>query len=84
MKENQDKSHFLSRIDKNSRIKLPNGVVNRSEQKKLPDIIIDTKLNFFYHASHICNKVCRNMHAPAKSFSYILFRKCKTFMKNLE
>ena len=47
MKENQDKSHFLSRIDKNSRIKLPNGVVNRSEQKKLPDIIIDTKLIFF-------------------------------------
>ena len=56
LKANQDKCHFLSSLDINTKFSLPAGILENSNSQTLFGVTIDRKLNFNEHVTNLCDK----------------------------
>ena len=71
LKANQDKCHFLSRLDINSKFSLPASILENSDFQKVLGVTIDRKLNFNEHVTNLCDKASKKIQALARIFPYI-------------
>ena len=71
LKANQDKCHFLSRLDINSKFSLPASILENSDFQKVLGVTIDRKLNFNEHVTNLCDKASKKSQALARIFPYI-------------
>ena len=71
LKANQDKCHFLSSLDINTKISLPACILENSDSQKLLGVTIDRKLNFNEHVTNLCDKASKKVQALARIFPYI-------------
>ena len=71
LKANQDKCHFLSSLDINTKFLLPACILENSNSKKLLGVTIDRKLNFNEHITNLCDKASKIIQALASIFPYI-------------
>ena len=69
-KANQDKYHFLSSLDKNTKISLPACILEKLNSKKLLGVTIERKLNFDEHVTNLCDKASKKFK-PSQKFSHI-------------
>ena len=60
LKANQDKCHFLSSLDINTKFLLPACILENSNSQKLLGVTIDRKLNFNEHVTNLCDKKQKN------------------------
>ena len=81
MKANQDKCHFLSSLDINSKISLDKCVAKNTESQKLLGVTFDRKLHFNEHVSNLCDKASKKIQALARSFPYMCLNQRKIVMK---
>ena len=71
LKANQDKCHFLSSLDINTKFSLPACILENSDSQKLLAVTIDRKLNFNKHVTNLCDKASKKIQALARIFPYI-------------
>ena len=71
LKANQDKCHFLSSLDINTKFLLPACILENSNSQKLLGVTIDRKLNFNEHITNLCDKASKKIQALASIFPYI-------------
>ena len=71
LKANQDKCHFLSSLDIDTKFSLPACVLENSDSQKLLGVTIDRKLNFNEHVTNLCDKASKKIQALARIFPYI-------------
>ena len=70
LKANQDKCHFLSSLDINTKFSLPAGILENSNSQTLFGVTIDRKLNFNEHVTNLCDKVRKKIQALPRIFPY--------------
>ena len=70
IKANQDKCHFLSSLDINTKFSLPARILGNSDSQKLLGVTIDRKLNFNEHVTYLCDKASKKIRALARIFPY--------------
>ena len=70
LKANQNKCHFLSSLDINTKFSLPTCILENSSSQNLPGVTIDRKLNFNEHVTNLCDKASKNIQAFARIFPY--------------
>ena len=66
LKANQDKCHFLSSLDINTKFSLPACILENSDSQKLLGVTIDRKLNFNEYVTNLCNKASKKIQALAR------------------
>ena len=71
LKANQEKCHFLSIFDINTKFSLPACILAISDSRKHFGVTIDRKLNFNKHVTNLCVKGNRKIQTPARILSYI-------------
>ena len=71
LKANQNKCHFLSSLDINSKFSLPGCILENANSQKLLGVAIDRKLNFNEHVTNLCDNASKNIQALARIFPYI-------------
>ena len=71
LKANQEKCHFLSRLDIDTKFSLPAFILENSNSQKLLGVTIDRKLNFNEHVTNLCDKASKKIQALARIFPYI-------------
>ena len=71
LKTNQDKCHFLSNLDINTKFSLPACILENSDSQKRLGVTIDRKLNFNEHVTNLCDKSSKEFQALARIFPYI-------------
>ena len=71
LKANQDKCHFLSSLDINTKFSLPACVLENLDSQKLLGVTIHRKLNFNKHVINLCDKTSKKIQALARIFPYI-------------
>ena len=69
LKANQDKWHFLSSLDINTKFSLPPCILENPGSQKLLGVTIDRKLNFNEHVINLCGKARKKIQAFARIFS---------------
>ena len=72
LKANQEKCHFLSSLDINTKFSLPSCILENSNSQKLLGVTVDRKLNFNEYVTNLCDKASKKIQALARIFSYIL------------
>ena len=68
VKANQDKCHFLSSLDINTKFLPPVCILENSDSQKIATI--DRKFNLSEHVTNLCDKASKKIQAP-EEFSYI-------------
>ena len=71
MEANQDKCHFLSSLDINTKFSLHACTLENSNSQNLLGATIDRKLNFNKHVTNLCDKASKTIQALARIFPYI-------------
>ena len=71
LKANQDKCHFQSNLDINTKFSLLACILENSDSQKRLGVAIDRKLNFNEHATNLCDKAITKIQALARIFLYI-------------
>ena len=71
MKANQDKCHFLSSLNINTKFSLPASILENSDSQKLLDVTTGRKLNFNEHATTLRDQASKKIQALARIFPYI-------------
>ena len=66
LKANQDKCHFLSSLDINTKFLLPACILENSNSQKLLGVTIDRKLNFNEHVTNLCDKASKKSQTLAR------------------
>ena len=59
LKANQDKCHFLSRLDINTKFSLPACILENSNSQNILGVTIDRKLNFNEDVTNLCDKASK-------------------------
>ena len=72
LKANQEKCHFLSSLDINTKFSLSSCILENSNSQKLLGVTVDRKLNFNEYVTNLCDKASKKIQALARIFSYIL------------
>ena len=68
MEANQDKCHFLSSLDINTKFSLHACILENSNSQNLLGATIDRKLNFNEHVTNLCDKASKKIQALNKNF----------------
>ena len=68
LKANQDKYHFLSSLDINTKFSLPACILENADSQKLLGVTIDRKLNFNEHVTNLCDNVSRKIQGFTRIF----------------
>ena len=68
LKTNQEKCHFLSSLDVNTKFSLPACILENSISQKLLGVTIDRKLSFNEHVSNLCDKASKKNSSTRKNF----------------
>ena len=71
LKANQDKCHFLSSLDINTKFSLPACILENSNSQKPLGVIIDKKLNFNEHITNLRDKASKKIQSLARIFENI-------------
>ena len=71
LKANQDKYHFFSSLDINTKFSLPACILENADSQKLLGVTIDRKLNFNEHVTNLCDNASRTIQGLARIFPYI-------------
>ena len=71
LKANQDKYHFLSSLDINTKFSLPACILENADSQRLLGVTIDRKLNFNEHVTNLCDNASRKVQGLARIFPYI-------------
>ena len=71
MKANQDKCHFLSSLNINTKFSLPACRLENSDSQKFLGVTIDKKLSFNEHLTNLCDKASKKNQTLARIFLYI-------------
>ena len=71
LKANQEKCHFLSSLDINTKFSLSSCILENSNSQKLLGVTVDRKLNFNEYVTNLCDKASKKIQALARIFSYI-------------
>ena len=71
MKVNQDKCHFLSRLDISEKSLLPACILKKTQILKLFGVTLDRKLNFNEDVINLCDKASQKIKALARIFPCI-------------
>ena len=71
LKANQDKFHFLSSLDIDTKFSLPACILENSDSQKLLGVTIDRKLNFNEHVTNLCDEARKKIQGLARIFPYI-------------
>ena len=61
LKANQEKCHFLSSLDINTKFSLPVSILENSNSQKLLGVTIDRNLNFDEHVTNLCDKASKKI-----------------------
>ena len=69
LKANQDKYHFLSSLDINTKFLPPVCIPENSDSQKI--VTIDRKFNLSEHVTNLCDKASKKIQALAIIFPYI-------------
>ena len=69
MKANQDKCHFLSSLDINTKFLPPVCILENSDSQKIATI--DRKFNLSEHVTNLCDKASKKIQALARIVAYI-------------
>ena len=72
LKASQEKCHFLSSLDINTKFSLPACMLENSISQKLLGVTIYRKLSFNEYGTNLCNKASKKIQALARIFQYIL------------
>ena len=62
LEANQDKCHFLSRLDINTKFSLPACMLENSDSQKRLGVTIDRKSNFNEHDTNLCVRQAKNLN----------------------
>ena len=81
MKVNADKCHLLVTTKSAVSANIEEFAINNSNEEKLLDIKIDTKLSFENHVSSRCKNASQKLHALARIVNYMDLSKRKCLMK---
>ena len=81
MKANADKCHLLVTFKSAFSANIEEFVVNNSNEEKLLDIKIDTKLSFENHISSLCKTASQKLNALARIANYMDLSERKCLMK---
>ena len=71
LKPNQDKCHFLSSLDINTKFSPPACILENSDSQTPLGVTIDRKLNFNDNVTNLCVKASKKFQAIARIFPYI-------------
>ena len=69
LKANQDKYHFLSSLDINTKFLPPVCIPENSDSQKI--VTIDRKFNLSEHVTNLCDKASKKIQALARIFVYV-------------
>ena len=70
-KTNQEKCHFLSNLDINTKLSLHVCILENSNSQKLFGVTIDRKLNFNEHVNNLRDNTSKKTQVLARIFPYI-------------
>ena len=70
MEANQNKCHFLSSLDINTKFSLHACILENSNSQNLLGATIDRKLNFNEHVTNLCDKASKKIQALTRIFPY--------------
>ena len=70
-KTNQEKCHFLSNLDINTKFSLHVCILENSNSQKLFGVTIDRKLNFNEHVNNLRDNTSKKTQVLARIFPYI-------------
>ena len=87
LKANQDKCHFLSSLDINTKFTLPACILKNSASRKRFGVKIDRKLNFKKHLTNLCDKDKQKNSSTSKNFPIYTpntktFNECLFYVSN--
>ena len=71
LKANQEKCHFLSSLDINTKFLLPACILENSVSQKIIGVTIDRKMNFTKHVTNLCDKASKKIQTLARIFPYM-------------
>ena len=81
MKSNNDKCHLIVSSPDDVSIEIGCNEIVNEKSVKLLGVIIDQKLNFCEHVTHLCRKASIKLHALARISKYMTINKRRIIMK---